>query len=321
MRCSTQRPRSTPPRRPGDPPVKRALPGPIVDLIRDGVPPAALKAGGDLAVWRALVRTAASACQRGQTRTEWEALLGESRSRLGAQARLKKGRTERTNRDYHRVLNNAWTRAAKWLLTADPAISAEQIRERADTVTAVAADPETPLPDAYRAVLAHAANVARRNGTTRPALPRRAVAEATGLTERTARTTLGALHLDGLLRLEVAGRSSSDPRRQRAALYQLPDAAALTAYLYPKYGSMGHLAQIYGTPAVDPAGTPPQIYGTPPPLDPKETNVETLTISGTPEGIAAFIRLANTIPAVQVEQKPAKILPLRSVPAERRPAS
>lgn len=300
-----------------------------MDLIRDGVPPAALKAGGDRAVWNALVRTAASACQRGQSRTEWEGLLAESRSRLGAQARLKRGRTERTARDYHRVLNNAWARAATWLLTAEPALSIQRIRERADTVTAVAADPEAPLPDAYRAVLAHAANVARRNGTTRPALPRRAVAEATGLTERTARTTLEALHRDGLLRLEVPGRSSSDPRRQRAGLYQLPAAAALTAYLYPKYGSMGRGAQVYGTPAVTAVGTPPQIYGTPPlVIEPKGGSV--LTITGRPEDIAAFID-ALPLSARQLVQPPAEdvtipdadtpnVVPIRRSTPGRKPA-
>lgn len=269
--------------------MNRALPAPIIDLIRDGVAPAALKAGGDRAVWKALVSTASSASQRGQSWEEWETLLGESRSRLGAQARLKRGRKERTSRDYNRTLIAAWTTATKWVATADPPISTEQIGERANIVERFVADAETPLPDAHRAILAYAVEVARRNSTTRPALPRRELQQATGLGERTLRTALDALHQTGLLQLELPGRASADPGRRRANLYQLPTGDALDAYLYRGTRSMATSAQVYGTPPISPNGTPLQIYGTPT-ADPEGLHMVTLTLSAaTPEALVAAL--------------------------------
>lgn len=279
--------------------MNRALPATIIDLIRDGVNPADMKAGGDRAVWKALVRTASSASQRGQTWEEWEALLAESKSRLGAQARLKRGRKERTTRDYNRTLISAWTTAEKWLANAPPPLDAEQISERATIVETFIADVETPLADAQRAVLAYAVEVARRNRTTRPALPRRELQQATGLGERTLRTALDALHRNGLLHLELAGRSSADPGRRRANLYQLPTGEALDAYLYRGTRSMGPPAQIYGTPTKSPNGTPLQIYGTP--MDPKGNHVVTLTLSAaTPEALAAALDALHRRGEVQI---------------------
>ena len=280
--------------------MNRALPGPIIDLIRDGITLADMKAGGDRAVWKALVRTAASASQRGQSWEEWESLLGESRSRLGAQARLKRGRKERTSRDYHRTLISAWTTATKWLTPAPPRLDAEQIRERANTVEAFIADAETPLPDSHRAILACAVEVARRNGTTRPALPRRELQKATGLGERTLRTALDALHQSGLLHLEVPGRASGNLDRRRANLYQLPTVEALDAYLYRGTRSMGPQAQVYGTPPVSPNGTPLQIYGTPT-ADSEGHHMVTLTLSAaSPQALAAALDALQRRGEVQI---------------------
>jgi hypothetical protein len=56
----------------------RALPGYMIDLIRDGVRWSKLRAGGDRAVFTALVRTAASAQQRGHTYPQWAELISRS---------------------------------------------------------------------------------------------------------------------------------------------------------------------------------------------------------------------------------------------------
>lgn len=86
---------------------------------------------------------------------------------------------------------------------------------------------------------------------------------------------------------------------------------------------MGRFAQTYGTPTVDPVGTHGKTYGTPPlVIDPKGDSV--LTITGRPEDIAAFIDALPLAARSQLVQPPAdppaKVLPLRSVPAQAKPA-
>jgi len=241
---------------------RRALPGPIIDLIRDGVPQAGLNDGADRAVWRALRSTAMSATQRGWTEPEWIGLLADEASRLGRQSRLRHGRKQRPPADHRRQLHTAWTSAAK-RITTDPALTT---REITDTITAVelfTADPDVDLPTAERDVLAVACQLARRYGTTRPALPRRAVQEATGLPERTVRTALARLEEYGLLELAVRGRAGASAGRRRANLYRLPDAVALNTYQYRGTRSVGRPVQVYGTPHPNPIGTPVQVSGTP----------------------------------------------------------
>ena len=64
---------------------RRALPGPIVDLIRDGIPDGTYNARGHRGVWQALVRVALSAVQRGHTETDLAAYITARGSRLGTQ--------------------------------------------------------------------------------------------------------------------------------------------------------------------------------------------------------------------------------------------
>ncbi len=78
------------------------------------------------------------------------------------------------------------------------------------------------LSDAKRAVLRCATDVAEARGTTRPALPRRSIVEATGLGERAVRTALAQLDRDGLLVLAVRGLPSGPSAvRRRASCYRL----------------------------------------------------------------------------------------------------
>jgi hypothetical protein len=289
---------------------RTALPGRTVDLIRDGVRPADLRAGGDRAVWRALVSTAASALQRGHDFTEWAALVTETRSNLGRQMRLKGGKKERTQRTVERTLRNAWTTAEKFVAEAPAAFTRDDALAHVAVVRDWTADADSPLDDNERAVMAAACRIAERNGTTRPALPRRALVDETGLGERTVRTTLDRLHRRGLLVLEVPGRSGGDAARRKAGLYRLPDTAALeTSYLYRGTRSMGPPAQIYGTPAESTTGTPAQVYGTPTDHNnsDEETAVVTVTISATdPDALAAAIdALRRNNPTVAVEPESA----------------
>src|SRR5215217_5685221 len=101
--------------------ARTALPGRMVDLIHDGIPRADLRAAGDQAVWKALVRTAASATQRGHTYPEWAALLDHTNSNLGRQAKLRATGKERTRSNYEKTLQHAWDTAGRWLQQAPPA--------------------------------------------------------------------------------------------------------------------------------------------------------------------------------------------------------
>lgn len=289
----------------------RALPGRMIDLIRTGVPPAELRTSGDRAVYRALVRTAASAHQRGQSFPEWAELVGQAASTLGRQAKLRSSGKEKTRAAYEKTLRNAWDAAGKWLTTAAPALTRDDALAHVAVVRDWVADADSPLDDDERAVMAAACVVAARNGTTRPALPRRALIQETGLGERTVRTVLDRLDARGVLRLEVPGRSGADIGRRRAALYRLPDTDGLgIAYLYRGTRSMGPPAQVYGTPANHNNGTPPQVYGTPPnqsPPIPREESAEmvTLTITASdPAALTAVIESLRRDPTVAVRPEP-----------------
>ncbi len=91
--------------------LDRALPGPIVDLVRDGVPGSDLRERGGRTVYSALCRTAASACQRGWDAWEWEALILEPASTPGWQVELRDGIKPRTKQAVRKTLDSAWESA------------------------------------------------------------------------------------------------------------------------------------------------------------------------------------------------------------------
>lgn len=263
--------------------MNRALPNWAIDMIRDGARPADLRREGERAVWRALVRTACSAVQRGWSYAEWAGELDSPKSHLGTQAKLKRGRTPRNRRDYEETLHGAWTAAGKWAERADdPSRVETAIAERITATRTLAGDADATLTDAERAILCHAATVAERNRTDRPALPRRATADTLGLGERTVRDTLAALVRRDLLTLAVRGQAARTAKFQRANLYRLPTPAAVHTYLYRETRSMGRSAQVYGTPAVRPAGTSAQVYGTTDPPD--EEGSPMITVTRDPDG-------------------------------------
>ncbi|WP_345037397.1 hypothetical protein [Georgenia daeguensis] len=280
--------------------TRSALPGRMVDLIRDGVPPADLRAKGDRAVWAALVKTAASSQQRGHTYAEWAAIVTDAKSALGRQASIRAGRDKvKSPAAREKTLRSAWDAAARWLKDAPASFTRETVLAHVAAVRGWAGDADADLDDHERMVLIAACDVAERNGTTRPAMPRRAVSEATGLGERTVRTTLAALDDRGILRLEVPGRGGAEGKR-RAGLYQLPTADVMAdAYLYRETRSMGHPAQVYGTPRDASAGTPAQVYGTPDTEG--TTTMVTLTLTAAdPEQLALALAAITRDPGVQV---------------------
>lgn len=298
----------------------------MIDLIRDGVPPAQLRATGARAVWSALVRTAASAQQRGQPQAEWEALLSEARSHLGTQARLRNGKDgkERPARAHARTLASAWAAAGKWLAEQPPPFDREAARDRAEKVRDWTADADVPLPDAERAVLAHAAEVALHHGTDRPALPRTPMQEATGLGLTALRSALDRLGRDRLLVLEVRGRPGGPATRtRRANCYRLPTDEAMHAYLYRGTRSVVPPGQVCGAPSLRTRGAPAQVCGAP---NQKGPLMVTLTLSAaSPEALADAWAALHARRDVEVTEQSAStavgnVVPIRSRAAERRPA-
>lgn len=237
----------------------RALPTSIIDVIRDGVPPSDLASRGERAVWAALLRTAASAVQRGWTRPEWTALVAEPGSHLGTQAQLKRGTKPRTAAEFARSLDRAWTKAERWVAEQPAAFGPLEIVAAVREVLERVVHPDAELDDTARKILVHACTVAERNMTTRPALPWRAIVAETGLSERVVKTALSRMHDEGLLHLEVRGQGHATKRR--ASLYRLPAPEAVHIPV-PASGSVGRPAQVYGTPEVDEVGTREQVYGT-----------------------------------------------------------
>lgn len=303
--------------------LNRALPGWAIDLIRDGVPSADLKASGNRAVWRALVSTAASAQERGWDSTEWEYLVLEAASRLGNQVRLKDRHKARTPKAVAKMLTDAWESAWEWR-TENPAWDRDQVnakaQERAAAVLALVADADADLGDRERAVLAYAAQQTQERGMLRVALPWREVKAATGLTERTTKNTLAGLQERGLLNLEVRGHAGATKRK--ANLYGLPAPEALSPYLCRGTRPMGPGAQTYGTSTAHPAvGPPPDLWDpdtttnpTPPPEKEPDMAAATLTLTLTPAEQAAVLNALARVRQADAETEPqesAQVIPMR----------
>ena len=230
--------------------LDRALPGPKIDKIRDGVPGAGLCEGGGKAVWSALLSTAASAYQRGWDCWEWQELVLSPSSALGRQVQLRDGRKPQSKMAVQKILDSAWDKATAWTSEQPPPHTrkemAQDARARADALLLVAQDPAWPLLAADRRVLAYACELAKTRGINRVALPWRGVVEGTGVGERSVKNALRRLVRLNLLWLEERGKPGT--YRARAALYALLPV--------PVNGSVGPPAQICGTSRQDALGTP-----------------------------------------------------------------
>lgn len=289
--------------------MDRALPGPMIDLIRDGVPAWDLRQRGGKAVYAALCRTAASAAQRGWDSWEWQALIEQPASRLGTQVRLRDAIRVRSGKAVAKLYDGAWDSATAWLHTQPLAFTRKEMaahaRKRAGLLMQLVADPDFTLTDPDRVVLAYACAQASERGMDRVALPRRTVARDTKLGERTVRNALLRLDDRGLLTLAEAGKPGT--YKPRANLYRL---GLLPVVPVPVNGSVGRLAEICGTPSDDELGTPTlagqRSVGPPPlPLAAEQTqegaHMVTLTLSAAnAEELARALALIRRETAVDV---------------------
>lgn len=217
------------------PAAGRALPGKMIDLIRDGVPDSDLKKPGRAAVWSALIKTAMSAQYRGWDQVEWEQLILEPRSYLGYQARCKGKDRTLPAMQVAKQFDNAWERAWELRTARDAAWTPAQARaealERAELASRAVENPDVNLSRAERAVLAHVIEQTRQRGFTNVALPRRAIYAATGLGSTATTNALTGLKAKGLLFLHQAGQNAKGVKYRRASIYGLPDVRALHSYL------------------------------------------------------------------------------------------
>ena len=208
----------------------KALPSSAIDLIRDGVSPEELREHGQLAVWRALGRTALAAVNAGYSRARWEYEVVSPVSKLGLQNRLKENGKERTAQAANKALNSAWARAEKHA-AENPAWTRDDARAEAENRAAalrlVAADAEVDLADAQRVLLVYAADKAASQGSPSVNLPRAATAEATGLGEKAVRLHLDRLVERGMLALAERGRARTKSRPGRANVYRMPEEVML----------------------------------------------------------------------------------------------
>lgn len=237
-------------------PLRRALPGWAVDRIRDGVPPTDLRARGDRAVFAALVSTAMSAIQREIAYAEWHGLIIETRSNLGRQARLSKGRTDIGRDRLARQLRRAWAAAAANVATS-PRLTCSRIKavSQALLFNIEAADEWTGTAEPLdRKVYAHALAEAARRGTTSPVLPVREVEQATGVPRSTVYRSLSRLQEAGLLTLKCRGKRGAGGSG-KATTYEIP-AVAATAHSngslrspYVPRPAVGHRAIAAGAPS------------------------------------------------------------------------
>lgn len=183
----------------------RSIPAPMIDLIRDGVPAARLRERGGAAVWGALVSTAMSAAQAGWTFPHWAGLVSETRSLLGRQARLDRGRRDIGSSRYERTLRRAWE-AAERAVAESPALTAEEIREAVSEVLSALDATAWAGRSSDLAVLRWVLAEAGRRGMTRPACPARAVEAGSGVPRTEVSRALARLCADGWIERHSRGR-------------------------------------------------------------------------------------------------------------------
>ena len=205
--------------------------GQAVDLIRDGVTPAQLRARGRRAVWGALLTTAESAQNRGMGSADWRALILERRSHLGTQLfHSQKGGKPRNPREVEKELAKAWEAAEAWLAGRPEAwkgaaLEAE-VASRVALARAVAEDPDAWLRAEERAVLLAIAAEHARRGMLRVTVPKRRLAELVagqGVAEWAARKAVDSLATRGLIEVVNRGRPANPATGgvARAAMYAL----------------------------------------------------------------------------------------------------
>jgi hypothetical protein len=320
--------------------VNRALPGPAIDRIRDGVASDDLHARGDRAVWDALFRTAASAVQAGWGQVEWEALVLEAGSALGRQASrtVRTVRTAggdrvpqrthvvkaRTTAETYAFLAKVWDRAVAWVNSREaswtPEQQAQEAAARAAALAALTEDPDTDLRDADRRVLT--AFVAQLNRYHRPAVTyaRADLLRDTHLGLTALRTALDRLALRGLITVNIPGerRGPNSRRRPRATVYEVATAEQAHLYQYPLRGSVVPPGMVSSAPPSGVFGSPHLVSSAPQPQtptgDPIMSDTLTLTLSEAERAAVLQTLTAMRTAATGGAQQPAdhdNVVPIR----------
>jgi hypothetical protein len=292
--------------------LDHGLPGTMIDLVRDGVDRRELAGEGSRAIWNALVRVAASALQRGWTQAQWQALLDEPASYLGTQAKIGKRGKAKTRRDHQRSLDAAWQQAQRWVAEHPaPYTRVEAIQhavEQAAIVTGMIDDLD--ISEHEREILRYAAKIAERNGSLRPALPRRELEAATGLGHTALAAVLARMESAGLLRLYERGRprkpnAEGSKRKPRASLYALPATEALRAHQYPVNRVCGPEALVCGPEASPGSGPGALVCGPPTKGNTAMPAAITLTLSSVdPDALAATVSALAERRDLRVEETP-----------------
>jgi hypothetical protein len=291
---------------------RRNLPGKIIDLVRDGVPVADLRAAGsdDRAIDNALVRVAMSAQRHEWTQADWIGLVAERCcSELGNQAaRDGKGKPV----DLHNRLVRCWNRAEKKLAGLPSPFSRDDVLRRIEIVRQWLRTEPVVLTVEDRLVLAALCDLAEKYRTCQPTAPWRAIEEILKLGPSPIRRTLDRLDRLGIAPRVERGKSGT--KNPKAAVFALPVARAAWALRIP----LREVLPVDGrTTPVDGVN---QDHGRRPiPMDGEEMITVTRTITGTPEQVAKFHELerqALTASGVTVEQESAD-LPENVVPIRR----
>ncbi|OKH70801.1 hypothetical protein EB72_24715 [Mycobacterium sp. SWH-M1] len=197
----------------------------MIDVLLFGLP--ADQVGNGTPVWRKLVSIAMSAQLRGWSWTEFSGEVAKDEYRSGKQHRngLWVQLRARSRSDAHtaKQLANAWSRAAENLAGLGDrdaenfcAEAVERSYEWSDRLDEGVDD----LTDAETAVLRYVAAETERRRFMTVTCPRRAVADAAGISEWKAKEALASLTAKGYLVQASPGRGGSAANR-RAAIYSL----------------------------------------------------------------------------------------------------
>lgn len=257
----------------GAPPVPaRMLSQSVVNLIRDGLPP------GDLSgpsVRSAMARACLAGVNAGFDLPDMLGLLIEppvmsrhgglfcqfARTVEAAGSKKRAGRTLTTEESFARI-RRIYARAAKFA-SENPLPDEEERRAKAAEVTAMVKRTTNLLaaPEPVKLILQLAVAEAERRGTTRVTLPRRAVAKATGLSEKAVR-----IHVEGVLETGLAvrvsrGHAAKSKDERLAAIYELVVPAELPRLDQAKVAANVAAARGRSVPAAPATCNPKQHMG------------------------------------------------------------
>lgn len=212
----------------------QAFPGPIVDLISQGIPARELSKGkATVQIWCAIRRTAASAIARGWTYNRWLDAVADDRNVLYYQLKIGNPRKPkaREQKKIYRDLERAWASASNYLDAEDSDQAREQfaaeVNRRSNAVNKLVSHHGKTLNLSYseRSVLEYVAAESRRRGWLKLTLPARVVGDAIGRSAVVAHKILRRLADLGLLTQVSKGRAGVKANGQgsgSAAIYLIP---------------------------------------------------------------------------------------------------